>query len=331
MACRSRGLILGLLLALAGCVARLAPPGPPVRAPAMESGAFVMRDGARLPYRAWLPEGPPKAVVLALHGFNDSRDAWAIPAPSFTAAGIALYAPDQRGFGAAPGRGLWPGTKALAGDARRMARLLHRRYPHAKLFLMGESMGAAVLMVLATAPAPPPVAGYILSAPAVWGRKEMSVFMTAGLWVAARLVPGLALSGAQVAVRASDNNAALRQLFEDPLTIRRTRFDTLRGLVDLMDHALAAASHFQARALFLYGRHDHLVPKHAMADVWRAVLAHGNGRQRLAFYPKGYHLLLRDLVRAAPIGDIIAWIDHPLAPLPSGAGLRARSWLARRR
>ena len=56
-------------------------------------------------------------------------------------------------------------------DARTMARLLRQRYPDTRLILMGESMGAAVLMRLATSPAPPAdVSGYVLIAPAVWGR-----------------------------------------------------------------------------------------------------------------------------------------------------------------
>lgn len=40
--------------------------------------------------------------------------------------------------------------------------------------------------------------------------------------------------------------------------------------------------------------------------------------------------LLRDLGRAAPIGDTIAWIRDPAAPLPSHADEAARAWLARR-
>ena len=68
-------------------------------APAQTEDAFVMADGVRLPYREWLPEREPWAVVLALHGMNDSRDAWEIPAPELNAAGIAVFAPDQRGFG----------------------------------------------------------------------------------------------------------------------------------------------------------------------------------------------------------------------------------------
>jgi alpha-beta hydrolase superfamily lysophospholipase len=82
-----------------------------------------------------------------------------------------------------------------------MVRLLHRRYPHARLILMGESMGAAVLMCLATTPDPPQVEGYVLVAPAVWGRAEMNLLLRSSLWLFANLVPGLTLAGRVAQVR----------------------------------------------------------------------------------------------------------------------------------
>ncbi|MBV9653765.1 MAG: lysophospholipase [Acetobacteraceae bacterium] len=322
---RPRPLAAALLLLLTGCMGHGAvpltrwPPPPPV----VTSGAFAMPDGARLPYRQWLPDGEPAAVVLALHGMNDSRDAWEIPAADFARAGIAVFAPDQRGFGEAPGRGFWPGDAALVADARTMADTLRRRYPRARLILMGESMGAAVLMCLATGADPPPADGYVLVAPAVWGRAEMNILLRASLWLATGIAPGLELTGAPVRKVASSNRAAIVRLSTDPLTIRRTRVDAVHGLVDLMDAALAAAPRFSAPALFLYGGHDELVPDAATAATWRALPA----GERRAFYPNGYHLLLRDLDRARPIGDIEAWIRDPASPLPSGAEPAARQWL----
>jgi len=287
-----------------------------------------MPDGTALPYRDWLPAGRPDAVVLALHGMNDSRDAWEYPAPDFAAAGVAVFAPDLRGFGATTSRGLWPGTDGFTADIRVMVRLLRARYPHTRLILMAESMGAAALMVLATEPDPPPVDGYVLIAPAVWGRAEMNILMRAALWIADHTLPGLTLSGRGIVkVTASDNRQALVRLSNDPLTIHETRVDAIKGLVDLMDRALASASRFRAPALFLYGGHDELVPARATAATWRALPA---GPVR-AFYPDGYHLLLRDKDRAAPIGDILAWIHDPQAPLPSGAEQAAQAWLAERK
>lgn len=316
--------LLGVLLS--GCATHLVPEGLPVAPPARTARAFVMPDGTRLPYRVWRPDGDPWAIVLALHGMDDSRDAWAIPAPAFAAAGIEVVAPDQRGFGATRDRGFWPGRHTLVADARTTARLLHLEHPHAKLFLMGESLGAAVLMCLAASPDPPPVAGYVLISPAVWGRAQMSLFERAGLWVMVHTVPGLTVSGRGLHIRASDNLAALRALAEDPLTLLRTRWDAVNGLVNLMGAAAQTAPRLPPDMLIMYGGKDQLIPKRAVRAVWRALPPEPAG-PRIAYYPGGYHLMLRDLGRAVPIGDIASWMADPRAPLPSGAEAAARAWL----
>ena len=309
---------------LAGCTAPRPPAGLPPPPPTVQDGAFVMPDGAYLPFRSWLPDGAPEAVVLALHGFNDSRDAWEIPGPVLADAGFAVYGPDQRGFGHGPGRGQWAGVEAMVTDAAEMARLVAHRHPGVPLVLMGESMGGAVLMCLAAGAQAPPGARYVLAAPAVWGRATMNLFLRSSLWLAANLLPELAVSGSPVHVIASDNRRAIMRLSRDPLTIFDTRFDAVRGLVDLMDAALNAAASFTAPGLFMYGGRDELVPKGAMAAMWRALPP---GGARRAFYPGDYHLMLRDLARAVPLGDIVAWVRDPHAPLPSGADQAALSWL----
>jgi acylglycerol lipase len=321
---RALSILLAVLMATTGCTEHLVPPGPATQAPRETADAFIMRDGMRLPYRTWLPDGAPTAVILALHGMNDSRDAWEYPGPELATHGIAVFSPDQRGFGDSADRGYWPGTAALVDDAREMTVLLRRRYPRARLILMGESMGAAVLMCLAASDHPPPADGYVLVAPAVWGRAEMNVFLRASLWLVANTIPGFKVTGQIAAKVASDNREAIRRLSTDPLTIRETRFDTIRGLVDLMDAALASAPRFYGRALFMYGGKDALIPDKATAATWRALPA---GPVR-AFYPAGYHLLLRDIGRVTPIDDILAWIYRPGDPLPSGADRAAAAWLA---
>ena len=285
-----------------------------------------MPDGAVLPYREWRPVGTPSIVILALHGMNDSRDAWEIPAPDFAAAGIAVYSPDLSGFGATANRGFWAGSAGLTREARVMADLLRARYPHIRLILMAESMGAATAMVMATEPDPPAVDGYVLIAPAVWGRKEMGFFPRALLWLADHTLPGLTLTGRGfVNVTATDNRDALIRLSNDPLTIHATRVDAVDGLVNLMDGALAAAPKFHAPAFFLYGGRDELIPPNATAAMWRA-LPPGSVR---AYYADDYHLMLRDKERNKPIGDILAWIKDVHAPLPSGADQAATEWLAK--
>src|SRR5712691_4135935 len=140
------------LLLLAGCgppadpeirFARSALPRPAAEASAparFTDSEFITDDGTRLPLRRWLPRDGVKAVILALHGFGDYSHAFEMPARVWTSRGIATYAFDQRGFGAAPGHGLWAGAGQLAGDAVAASRILRRIHPGCPLYLLGESM-----------------------------------------------------------------------------------------------------------------------------------------------------------------------------------------------
>lgn len=321
-------LLLIVLLPVGGCsgLPVYNPVLPPLPAASLQADEVVtMPDGARLPLRTWLPEGRPRAVVLALHGFNDSRDAWELSGPVFAAAGVGVFAPDQRGFGAAPGRGHWPGAAALREDAAFLLRTLQARYKGTPVYAMGESMGGAVLMDLAARPDAPEVDGWVLLSAAVWGRQQMGILLSSGLWLVSSVAPGLSVTGGEVKLKvtASDNREALIRLARDPLTIRRTRFEALRGLADLMDTAQAAAPHLRGRVLALNGERDTIVPVEAAARAWRNM---PDGVRR-ALYPSGYHLLLRDRGRDAVIRDVAAWMADPSAPLPSGADRWARAWL----
>ena len=327
-----RILLAAALLTLGACADRLPPygtPGTPLVLHPVPDEVFTMADGARLPASVWLPPDgqAPTAVILALHGFNDSRDQWNLPAPVFANAGIAVYAPDQRGFGDTAARETWPGTAALVNDADTMARTLRQRYPATPLYVMGESMGGAVALDLAARPNAPPITGTIMLSPAVWGRAEEGFVLSSALYVANGVAPGYRISAGDVPVRvhASDNRAALIALARDPLTIRSTQVSVLKGLVDLMDSAQEAAPTVHGRTLIAYGAHDELVPASAMAVAW----AHLPGDTRRAVYPNGYHLLMRDLDRQAVINDVIAWIEHPDALLPSGADIAAAAWASR--
>jgi alpha-beta hydrolase superfamily lysophospholipase len=352
-----RALLLGAAAAaLGGCTPVLIPMGPPTRDPAIEGDALVMADGARLPLRAWLPEGPSRCVVLALHGFGEyARSFLEDVAPRFTEAGMALYGYDQRGFGEAPHRGYWAGAATLAADAAEAARLIRARHPGTRLVLLGESMGGAVLMVAATAAEPPPVDGYILLAPAVWGRDFMPRFLVWLLDTAAVTIPIVGFRNSAPGIVPTDNAEALRRWASDPFILRETRVDAAKGLVDLMDAAVAAAPRLGTVAppaaaappvpapgrgrrappappppapppvLLLYGGRDALVP----GAPTRRVLARlpPEGRHRVAYYAQGYHMLLRDRNGPVVVGDILAWAENPATPLPSGADRAAIAWL----
>jgi acylglycerol lipase len=272
-------------------------------------------DQASLPRRAWLPEGPPRAVILAVHGFNDYSNAFTEFGEFMAEQGIAVHAYDQRGFGGNPAAGLWPGTPALIEDLELERARVAELHSDRPVYIVGESMGAAVVIAAVTSGAALDADGFILTAPAVWGGDQLNPFYRATLWVMSRLAPGLKLTGRSLGVMASDNIDALRALSADPLFIKQTRVDAIAGLVQLMDTAYAAADAFPGPVLVMVGEHDEIVPPGAQTAMIERLTATPCIQ---VVYPDGWHLLLRDLQRRAVWQDILAWVDGE--PLPSGQG-----------
>lgn len=274
-----------------------------------------LADQTSLPRRAWLPEEPPRAVILAVHGFNDYSNAFTEFGEFAAEQGIAVHAYDQRGFGANPAAGRWPGKDALIEDLELERARIAELHPDRPVYILGESMGAAVVIAAATNGAALDADGFILTAPAVWGGDQLNPLYRATLWVVSRLAPGLKLTGRSLGVMASDNLETLRAISADPLFIKETRVDAIAGLVELMDTAYGAADAFPGPVLVMVGEHDEIVPPGAQTAMIERLQAKPCVH---VVYPDGWHLLLRDLQRRVVWQDIIAWIDDE--PLPSGQG-----------
>jgi acylglycerol lipase len=318
-----------LALVLGACTPAIEAPGPAVTTPKLTTDVIVTSDGANLPLRSWPSEGgAPRAIILALHGFNDYSNFFDDPglflAQKYQ---ITSYAYDQRGFGQAPHRGLWAGVDAYADDAKNAIKLLKEKHPGIPIYLLGESMGGAVTMVALTSVNPPSVDGAILAAPAVWGRITMPWYQRLALWIGANTVPSMTVTGEGLNIVPSDNIEMLIELGRDPLVIKKTRIGTIYGLVNLMDAGLESAPKLYAPALILYGQRDEIIPKKPTALMIEKFPKTSQKTQRIALYEGGYHMLLRDLPAATVWKDIAAWIKDPSAPLPSKADLRDLSIL----
>jgi alpha-beta hydrolase superfamily lysophospholipase len=189
-------------------------------------------------------------------------------------------------------------------------------------------MGGAVVMTAMASADPPEADGIILVAPAAWGRALQGPLQSGLLWLAAHTMPWLTVTGEGLDIWPSDNIAMLRALGRDPLVIKETRIDAVYGLVNLMDRALAAAPDIAGPALVLYGSHEQVIPPDAARATLRRLPPSPPAEIRVAIYPDGYHMLLRDLHAALVRRDILAWITNRAAPLPSGADQVAAAVLA---
>lgn len=304
---------------LSACAPRQLPLAPAVQQPLLTDGAIIARDGRAIPYRLFQAD-PELAVIVGLHGFNDYRLAFDLVGPLLAEQGITLIAYDQRGFGAHPDAGQWPGRENLVRDLQDVVTVVGGSRPDVPLYVMGESMGGAVSLV---AGARPEIAeqldGLILSAPATWGWSQMNFFYRSSLWLVAHIAPGWELSGRGLGRVASDNTDALIEMGRDPLVIKETRVGTVYGLVGLMDDAARAPGALDLPVLMLYGEKDEIMPGGPVETLAEDLESALKERFDFVSFSDGYHLLLRDSIRqdvADRIGQFV--LSSKIRPAKKG-------------
>jgi alpha-beta hydrolase superfamily lysophospholipase len=285
-----------------------------------ENNRFISFDGAELGLTVWEPDAEPEIVIVGLHGMNDYAHAFHMAAPYWAERGVKTYAYDQRGFGRSPGRGDWPDEELMREDLRTAVRIARAEYPGATLAVVGISMGGAVTMSAFGSERPPEgVDRVVFSGPGLRGWRSLPVIQRIGLWAGPRVRPGWIVRPPRfVKIEPSDNIEMLHRLWTDPLGIRVNKIEQVHGVVSVMESAHRAAPNLSSDTpmLLTYGARDIVIPKSGVKRTARVLSPH----VKTAYYPEGYHMLLRDLQAELVFDDVLSFLQNPDAPLPSGVG-----------
>ena len=274
--------------------------------------------GLDLPLTSWQPAGRARAVVIGLHGYGDFRLAFEEVAPWLAERGVAFPAYDQRGFGEAPGHGLWPGRRALARD---LCAALDALSPGdgVPVHVLGESMGGGVALAATQITRRPP-SSLILVEPAIRDGVRLRPVWDLVFGGLARFRPGLRR------VLARGHNPLLtaparRRLAHDPRIVRHIRADAYKGLLALAAAASLAARAVQLPTLLLYGRANGIIPLRVLERAERDMAACVTALR----YPAAPHLLLQAQGWEAVMTDVLAWIEGKAVPAAGSSAVLRRA------
>jgi alpha-beta hydrolase superfamily lysophospholipase len=110
----------------------------PVALNVPRSGTLKASDGAPIPYRVTMPNGPVKAVAVMQMGTLGQPEYFDQMAAKLAAAGIASYAVGARSSA--------PDHRQHAGDLDAVVKLAQQEQPKAPLRVMGVSLGAMIAL-----------------------------------------------------------------------------------------------------------------------------------------------------------------------------------------
>ncbi|MGI9437488.1 MAG: alpha/beta hydrolase [Geminicoccaceae bacterium] len=302
----SRILLAGLTLAVVG--ASMVKPkrqsGARSRMPDLEGDRITVGDGTVLPAMRWTAGPDTTAVMLGLHGYGDYRRSFRLAGPWFAQCGLEFVAYDQRGFGETESRGTWPGAEELVRDFGDAVTAVRESYPGLPLYVIGESMGAAVALTGLASGEVEGVDRLIVAAPGVRGEMPLRQLHDSALRLAALALPWLAIELRRGGRPWLDPSEAAR-LADDPLILRELSVGTYEGLIDLATMASADARGELPPTLLLYGELDGTIPRRAIDDLARAL----DDRDDIRFYPDRHHLLLHEADADIVFDDCRKWLD----------------------
>jgi alpha-beta hydrolase superfamily lysophospholipase len=148
-------------------------------------GQYTGFDGVQMHMHSWHPDDEkPRALIIAVHGLGSHGYGMRNIGEYFAERGVAVYAPDMRGFGHYTGlKGHVMSFDEYIEDMYNIVMQIKDEYLNKLTFLFGESLGGQhVIRYVATYPRA--VDGMILSCPAVSETLDIGI----GTYIAGRIL-----------------------------------------------------------------------------------------------------------------------------------------------
>ena len=251
---------------------------------------------------------------MAIHGYNDYSNSFKIPAEYLSKSNIFTFSFDLDGFGRNDNSSFWFPLSVHKQVIKEELLKLKKQYPKKKIFLLGESMGGAIITSLMTNDRELPIDGAVLVAPAMWNFSESNFFKSLFMSLVSKLFPNLKVSSkGWVEVQASDNQEVLKELSKDKYFIHHPNLKSLNGIIELMDESYKDAKKFFSQpsynTLVVIPIKDEIVPRKPLIELLEATkIKSYDFSSNFLIFESNYHMILRDIKGDDVTEEIKKWV-----------------------
>ncbi len=260
--------------------------------------------GLRLYRQTWLPDGPPRAVVVIAHGAGEHSGRYAHVAARLVDEGYAVYTLDHRGHGRSEGtRAVIDRLDNAVEDLDQLIALAASEHPGVPLFLLGHSMGGTIAARYAIAHQDR-LTGLILSAPLA-ALEAASPLTRLVARLLSALTPQFGLFAVDPTLVSRDPEV-VKAYETDPLVHHgRLPARTIAELASAVQSFPEAVGAITVPTLIMYGSGDHLVPPAGSMMLNDRI---GAADTTLKTYDGLYHEILNEPEQDAVMDDLCSWL-----------------------
>ena len=296
----------------------LSVPNSPLRQNNLVHSTGYLRSESGLPifYSRWRPEGPPRGVVLILHGLGEHSGRYRHLVGALLRGGYTVYAHDHQGFGRSGGARCYvQGFHDYLSDITQVLSMARRRDPGLPCCLYGHSMGGLIgLLYLMEIPGAVDVS--VIASPSLQSHKLSLVnrILKRMLELLHRVQPGLTFRQRGSLDILSRDWEEVQLALKDSLGVPLRSARWVVEFFETMQEVNERASEIRMPILMMQGLADAVVVPSATQEFFARV---GSEDKSLRLYEGYYHELHNDLGRERPIGAVLDWLNARCAAADS--------------
>jgi len=273
-------------------------------------GIFNAGDGLKLFERWWTPSSEARGVVVIVHGYAEQSGRYLHVGQYLCKHGFAAGAFDLRGHGRSEGKRVR--VKSFDDHLMDLDTFLARarqRFPGKTLFLLGHSMGGAVVTLYTITRQPKDIRGVVLSGAMLKLGDDISPATAKLVSLLAKIAPGLPtvkLDGTSV----SRDPEVVRRYDSDPLNFRGgTPAHTAAEFARTMQRIKDGMPEFRLPVVIMYGTADRLVDPEGSKQLYERA---SSTDKTMKPYEGFYHEIMNEPEKEQVLCDIMTWLETHL-------------------
>jgi acylglycerol lipase len=267
--------------------------------------------GLELYWQGWLPDGPPRGLLLICHGLGEHSGRYTTVVETVVPDGWAVYGLDHRGHGHSGGRRAHVRRYAhYLADYDTFRRAVGARHPDLRPFLLGHSMGGQIALAYAL-DHQDDLAGLVLSAPAL-SAGDVPRALLPLVKLLARAAPTLRRAVVDAAAGISRDQSVVDAYRTDTLVHQgNPTLGLALALADQMALLPARAGELRLPLLLQHGTADQICRPDGTRVLEESA---GTADLTVRWYDGFWHEIYHEPERERPLSDLREWLDARRGP-----------------